>query len=120
MTRLAWTGVTTVAVAVALFAATSVVSAAPAGQLCPSFKKSGLKYQFETLGSGYSCSSAKGWIDKLSGDRVPVKPGHVPLHNGPKGLHCFATAELKGHASSGACYKGTLAFPGPGFTWIGS
>ena len=55
---------------------------------------------------------------------VPVMPtttaGQVALKNGPKGYHCVATKDTSGHASVGACYKGTLAFPKSGFLWNGS
>ena len=53
-------------------------------------------------------------------DSVDTTSGQMALHNGPKGYHCVATQDAKGHASVGACYKGTLAFPKSGFLWNGS
>jgi hypothetical protein len=107
--------------AVAAFVvAASVASATRAGAICPAFSKGGLKYQWETVGTGFTCKSAKPWVVRLSSDRVKSIAGRVPLHNGPAHFHCFATGDLKGHASGGLCYKNTLAYPGSGFTWNGS
>jgi hypothetical protein len=108
-----------------VLAATALMASAPAGatrsgQICPAFRSLKLKVQWETVGEGYTCTSAKPWVLKLIADKVKKSPGNVPLRNGPKGLHCFATLETKGHASVGVCYKGTLAYPGSGFTWNGT
>jgi hypothetical protein len=103
-----------------MLAATSNVPATAAGKVCPSFSKSGLKYFSETVGSGFTCTTAKTWVLKLIKDSVDTTGGQVALHNGPKGYHCVATDDAKGHASVGACYKGTLAFPKSGFLWNGS
>jgi hypothetical protein len=89
-------------VATAVLGATSEVSAAAAGKVCPSFSKSGLKYFSETVGSGFTCKTAKKWVRKLSKDPVDTTAGRVVLHNGPKGYHCVATADAKGRASVGA------------------
>jgi hypothetical protein len=70
-----------------------------------------------------SCDGALGprtWVLKLIKDPVDTTTGKVALHNGPKGYHCYATQDAKGHASVGTCYKGTLAFPKSGFLWNGS
>jgi hypothetical protein len=107
-------------VAVTMLAATSNVRATAAGKVCPSFSKSGLKYFSETVGSGFTCNTAKTWVLKLIKDPVDTTAGKVALQNGPKGYHCSATADANGHASVGACYKGTLAFPKSGFLWNGS
>jgi hypothetical protein len=107
-------------VATAVLAAVSEVPAAAAGKVCPSFSQSGLKYFSETVGSGFTCNTAKTWVLKLSKDPADTTAGRVALHNGPKGYHCVATKDAKGHASVGACYKGTLAFPKSGFLWSGS
>jgi hypothetical protein len=107
-------------VATALLAVTSAVPAAAAGKVCPSFSQSGLKYFSETVGSGFTCDTAKTWVQKLSKDSVDTTSGKAVLSNGPKGYHCVATDDAKGHASVGACYKGTLAFPKSGFLWNGS
>ncbi len=100
-------------------AAASAVHAASAGQLCKPFRSSGLTYRWDTVGSGWTCGSAKPWVVKLSRDHVGSAAGNVSLKNGPKGYHCYATLEHKGYASGGVCYKGTLAFPKSGFTWNG-
>src|SRR5262245_32563075 len=109
------------ALAAAFFALVSVAPASPAGQLCPSFSKGGLTYHWETAGTGWTCGSAKPWVLKLSSDRI-ADPNvrKVVLRNGPAGFHCLASARTKGRASSGVCYKNTLAFPKSGFTWFGS
>jgi hypothetical protein len=107
-------------VATAVLAATSAIPAAAAGKVCPSFSQSGLKYFTETVGSGFTCNTAKTWVLKLSKDSADTTSGKVALKNGPKGYHCVATADVKGFASVGACYKGTLAFPKSGFLWNGS
>src|SRR5579862_4414771 len=100
MARRMWMSVSVLAVMVAVFlVATSEVSARPAGQLCPTFSKSGLKYDWETVGTGFTCQSAKVWLVKLIADRVAPTLGKVALHNGPVGLHCYATLERNGHAS---------------------
>ena len=107
-------------VATAAFAAVSEVPATAAGKVCPSFSQSGLKYFTETVGSGFTCATAKSWVLKLTNDPVDTTAGRVALNNGPKGYHCVATNDAKGKASVGACYKGTLAFPKSGFLWNGS
>jgi hypothetical protein len=115
---------TSLAVAVTVLAASlvaaSTLRAAPAGAVCPAFSKHGLKYQWETVGTGFTCKSAKRWLLKLIKDRVPATGGEVALHNGPNGYHCYATLVTKHLASGGLCYKGTLAYPKSGFTWNGS
>ena len=106
------------AVALVSLVAASVAGAAHAGQVCPSFKHNGRTYNWETVGTGWSCASAKPWVVKLSGDRVHVGTKNVPLSNGPRGYHCYATLfSHGGRATSGTCFKGTVAFPGSGFAW---
>lgn len=108
---------TLIVVASACLAAAST-DASGAGQLCATFKQGRLTYHSQTLGSGWTCASAKSWIVKLIGDRVPIASKNVPLTNGPSGYHCLATPFSRGgHATSGACFKGTIAFPGSGFAW---
>ena len=107
-------------VATAVLAALSAAPATAVGKFCPAFSESGLKYQWETAGTGFTCTTAKTWVLKLIKDPVDTNSGKVPLTNGPKGLHCYATDDQKGHASGGACYKGTIAFPKSGFLWNGS
>jgi hypothetical protein len=95
-------------------------TASAAGKVCPTFSASGLKYTWETAGTGFTCDSAKRSLVKLLKDKVDTSSGKVALTNGPKGYHCFATNDQKGSASGGICYKGTLAFPKSGFLWSGS
>jgi hypothetical protein len=103
-------------VAAALAGATTA-RARTAGQLCKSFTQAGLKVQWETAGTGWTCGSAKPWVVKLINDHVKPAVGNVPLTNGPHGFHCFAVDEKKGHVAAGLCFKNTIAFPKSGFTW---
>jgi hypothetical protein len=99
----------------------TAATASAAAQVCPTFSASGLKYQWETVGTGFTCGNAKHWVTKLIKDPVAdTSSGKVALTNGPKGYHCYATDDEKGHASAGTCYKGTLAFPKSGFAWFNS
>jgi hypothetical protein len=120
MARRAWTGAAVVAiVAVSTFGAATAARAAPtAGSVCKSFSSSGLKYQWSVIGS-VTCNQAKPWLLKLLADHVAKPDTKVALSNGPKGFHCYATADSKGRPSAGACYTGTLAFPKNGFQWFG-
>jgi hypothetical protein len=93
-------------------------SASAAAQVCPTLTASGVKYQWETVGTGFTCGNAKQWVTKLIKDPVDTTSGKVTLTNGPKGYHCFATSDDKGHASAGTCYEGTAAFPKSGFAWF--
>jgi hypothetical protein len=107
-----------VAASVCLATATNA-GATRTGQVCSTFKSGGRTYRSETLGTGWTCASAKTWIVKLIGDRVHVATRSVPLTNGPRGYHCAAhpTSEA-GHATAGHCIKGTIAFPQKGFAWF--
>src|SRR2546430_16117655 len=107
-------------VALVSLAAASTSGATSAGKICPAFKQGGIKYQSQTVGTSWTCASAKSWIVKLSLDRVPKSvTKNLPLTNGPRGLHCFATPLSRGgHATAGSCIKGTLAFPLSGFAWF--
>lgn len=110
------------AIPLAALAASAVgVGAAPASatELCPTFAKAGVRYQWETLGAGLSCTAANAWVARLSGEPVRGQ-GKVALSDGPRGYRCFATLERRGRAVGGICYKGTVAAPSPGFTWFGS
>ena len=110
--------VSAVAASVCLATATTA-GAATAGKVCSPFKQGGKTYRSETIGTGWTCASAKAWIVKLIGDRVHIVSKSVPLANGPRGYHCAAdpTSE-RGHATAGHCIKGTIAFPGSGFAWF--
>ncbi len=119
MARRAWTGAAMVAiVAVATFGAATGARATPtAGAVCKSFSQSGLKYQWSAIGS-VTCKQAKPWLLKLLADRFRKTDTKVALSNGPRGFHCWATTDLKGRPTAGACYTGTLAFPKNGFQWF--
>ena len=105
----------------ACLAVASTAGATRDGQVCRSFKQAGKSYTYETLGSGWTCASARPWIVKLSRDHVGTVTKNVPLKNGPSGYHCFADPLSRGgHATAGACIKGTIAFPKSGFAWTGS
>lgn len=101
-------------------AAASTGRAATAGKICPVVKQGRITYRSQTVGTAFTCASAKAWIMKLSLDHVP-RPvmKQVPLTNGPRNYHCFAMPGSRGgHATSGSCIKGTLAFPKAGFAWF--
>jgi hypothetical protein len=75
----------------------------------------------ETVGTGWTCKSAKKRITKLSHDKVGVVNANVKLKNGPHGLHCFANPLSRGgRATAGDCIKGTIAYPKSGFAWTGN
>jgi hypothetical protein len=100
-------------------AGASTAGAGKAGQVCPSFTQGRQSFGLETIGSGWSCPSAKSWAVKLIGDKVAaVVMKNTPLTNGPVGYHCFANPGSHGHATDGACFKGTIAFPKSGFAWL--
>jgi hypothetical protein len=106
-------------IAAACLAAASTAGATTAGRVCPSFKNGGKSFFLETIGSGWTCSSAKGWAVKLIGDKVPsTVTSNIPLRNGPTGYHCYANPGSHGHATDGTCFKGTIAFPKSGFAWM--
>jgi hypothetical protein len=110
--------VSAVAVTVCLATATTA-GAVTTGKVCSSFKQGGRTYRSETLGTGWTCASAKAWIVKLVGDRVHIVSKSVPLTNGPRGYHCAADPTSEGgHATAGHCIKGTIAFPRSGFAWF--
>jgi hypothetical protein len=108
------------AAATAFLAVASAAPAAQAGHACPSLSKGSLKYSL-FISDELSCGYANTWVAKLSKDTVTVDPEmrEARLKNGPKGYSCFARARRKGRASSGICYKGSLAFPKSEFDWIG-
>ena len=108
-----------VVVASLCLAAASTAGAARAAAVCPSFKQGGRTYQWETLGSSWTCKSAKPWVVKLLGDHIHTSIKNLPLTNGPRGYHCWAEPNSRrGRATSGTCFKGTFAFPGTGFAWF--
>jgi hypothetical protein len=122
MTRTVLRGVAVLVIsATAASVTASAVRAQPAGQLCRKFTQGRLAFTSQTVGTGWTCAAAKSWIVKLSNDRVRVSARNVPLTNGPRGYHCLATPFSRGgRATSGTCFKGTIAFPGSGFAWDGT
>ena len=105
--------------ACACLATATNADAARSGKVCSPFKRNGASYQYETVGTGWTCASAKSWIVELIRDRVHVSTRNVPLTNGPRGYHCAAnTGSQGGHATAGQCIKGTVAFPRSGFAWF--
>jgi hypothetical protein len=111
---------TLVIVASACLAAASTADASRAAQVCPAFKQGKLTYHVETLGTRWTCASAKSWVVKLSGDSARVVSRNLPLTDGPRGYHCFAIGGSHGRATNGTCFTGTVRFPGNGFAWISS
>ena len=112
---------TLVLVASVCLVTASSVGATGAGQLCRSFKQGALTYTSQTIGTKWTCGSAKTWILKLSADRVGHVTRNVTLKNGPRGYHCFANPVSRGgRATAGDCFTGTIAFPKSGFAWTGS
>lgn len=130
--RRRWVGIVVITLVVSAFlAAASRVPAAPtAGSACPALtghkwhasygSRSGRRYQWSVVGKAWKCKTAKRWVAKLVKDRPRRKTGFIPLKNGPKGLHCYATLlDKKGYAFTGVCFKGTFAYPITGFQWAG-
>lgn len=109
-----------IAVTVALAAASGVQAAPAASAICPAFTKFGLKFQWEVVGSHFTCKSAKPIVLRLIKQKVPNGAEKVPLHHGPKKYHCYAEDGVKHHVAVGVCYLGTLQFPKSGFSWFGS
>jgi len=103
----------------AIFGAGAATGARTSGTaaVCKSFSTSGLKVEWSAIGN-VTCKKAKPWLVTLLADhgKPDVK---VALKNGPKGFKCFATDDGKGRPSAGACYTGTIAYPGNGFQWFG-
>ena len=120
MTRKVRRGGVAVAISVtAILVNGAAVRAAPTAQVCGPFRQGGLTFKSFTLGTRWTCSSAKSWIIKLSADKVHVTTRNVPLSNGPRGYHCLATVGSKGgRATNGTCFTGTITFPGNGFAWL--
>ena len=106
------------AVAFGALGVTSVAKAAPAAnQVCPSFTKAGVKYNWEVVGN-VTCSQGKTWLLKLIAAHLSGQ-GYVKakIPGAPKGFHCFSGYLKNGHAQHGACYTGTFAYPGNGLLW---
>ncbi len=98
----------------------NTVGAVPsAAQVCKSFTKGGTTFRWSTVGTGFTCASAKSMVAKLSSETFPQKGQKVTLTGGPKKYHCVATTDDTGRATVGACYLGTAAFPKSGFQWLG-
>lgn len=106
------------AVVVGALAATSVAKAAPsANQICPTFKKAGVKYLGEVIGN-VTCPKAKAWILNMLAAHVPGQSYvHEKIPGSPRGFHCYTSLVKNHQARDGICYTGTLAYPNNGFTW---
>jgi len=60
------------------FVASSPAGAAPAGQACSTLTSLGLTVEWATVGTGFTCASAKTWIVKLIAEKVKPADGEVP------------------------------------------
>jgi|1185.fasta_scaffold132818_2 hypothetical protein len=114
------TGAVLALVATAVLVVLPEVPATAARQVCPPFSSAGLQYSSETIGSGFTCATAKRWVLKLSKEPVAPSFGRVALRNGPKGYHCYGAPNPDRHASVGSCYRGKAASPKSVFLWNGS
>lgn len=112
-------------VALLLVALPTVASVAAAGavpsaaQVCSTLTVNGKSFKWSTVGTGFTCGSAKKYVAKLSDEHFPQKGKSVKLTGGPKGYHCTGFTDDTGRATVGACYLGTVAFPKSGFQWLG-
>ena len=116
----------TIAVAVMLCLAATATPATSANSVCPKLTgqtwhkdgKSGNKYNWEVIGTAFTCGNAKHWV--LTMLSKPVRgTGRVPLKGGPSGYHCFGSMlDAKGYPYWGICYQHTLAFPKNGISWF--
>jgi hypothetical protein len=98
----------------------AVADAVPTkAEACKPFTKDGVKIQWSTVGTGFTCASAKATVMKLSSEHFTPTDKKVKLTGGPKGYHCFGTPDHTGRTTIGACYLGTVAFPKSGFQWFG-
>jgi hypothetical protein len=88
-------------------------------EVCASFTKNGTTFRWSTVGTGFTCASAKAMVEKLSSEHFSQTGKQVKLTGGPKHYHCVGTTDENGRATVGACYLGTLAFPKSGFQWLG-
>ena len=105
----------------ACLAAASTAGAAGAPQVCKQFKQGGRTYSFETIGTAWTCATAKAWVVKLIADHAAVSTKKVPLTNGPRGYHCYASpGRHVALATDGMCFTGTVKFPKTGFAWLTS
>ncbi len=82
-----------VVVASLCLAAASTAGAARAAAVCPSFKQGGRTYQWETLGSSWTCKSAKAWVVKLIGDPIHKLHQESAAHERPAWLPLLGGAE---------------------------
>jgi hypothetical protein len=115
----------TIAVAVMLCLAATATPATSANSVCPKLTghtwhkdgKSGNKYNWEVVGTAFTCGSAKHWVLTLLAK--PVRgTGRIPLKGGPSGYHCVGNLlDAKGYPYWGMCYQHTIAFPKNGISW---
>ena len=113
------------AVTAMLVLASTAAPATSANKVCPTLTgqtwhhggKSGNKYNWEVVGTAFTCGNAKHWVLKLLAESVSGT-GRVPLHGGPSGYHCIGNIlDAKGHPYYGMCYQHTIAFPKNGISW---
>jgi hypothetical protein len=89
---------------------------------CPQFERDGREYHYDYYLAGWTCSTAKPWVVKLSDDPVSGLSPAIPrvlLRNGPRGFTCYAVAEFEGHADGGFCLKRVRGRPRSGLGWQG-
>jgi hypothetical protein len=71
--------------------------------------------RYELFAISYSCSEAGTWARQLSKLQVPLQhSGALSVIKGPAGFLCAALPDATGHAYSGGCQKGKVAF---GWNW---
>jgi hypothetical protein len=113
------------AASAALFLAATAAPATAENKVCTPLTgytwhhggKSGNKYNWEVVGTAFTCGNAKRWVLKLLAESVSGT-GRVPLHGGPSGYHCIGNLlDAKGHPYYGMCYQHTIAFPKNGISW---
>ena len=108
-----------------LVLASTATPATAENKICPklsghtwhAYGKSGMTYNWEVVGTAFTCGNAKHWVLKFVSEHVRGT-SRVPLHGGPSGYHCVGRMiDSKGYPYGGLCYQHTLAFPKNGFSW---
>jgi hypothetical protein len=70
---------------------------------------------YELFAINYSCDRAAAWMKKMVHLTIPVlHSGNETKLPGPKGFYCSAWPDEAGHAYSGGCQHGNIAF---GWNW---
>jgi hypothetical protein len=113
------------AVSATLLLASTATPATAENKICPTltghtwhaYGKSGKKYNWEVIGTAFTCGNAKHFVLKLQSRHVHGT-SRVPLKGGPSDYHCVGTMiDSKGYPYGGVCYQHSLAFPKNGFSW---